>query len=547
MNKTIGISIFCVMATAAMFALPGGVKAETTQEADMRHAIDQGSLQTLDNYVEQVRKEFDVPGIALAIVQNDHVLYEKGFGRKDINRNDAVNEHTLFAIASNTKAFTAASISILIDEGKLKIDDRVIDHLPWFRMSDPYVTNEMRIRDLLAHRSGLSLGAGDLLFWPTTTYTNREVAERLRNVPLKGSFRNQYAYDNILYGVAQLVIEEASGMPFKQFLQTKIFTPLQMTETRYNADDLKPSDNVATGHAKYDFKDLKTVPPLTWSNVAGAGGLYSSVHDMSKWMRMQLNHGRYTQGQQQKSLFSEKRQSEMWSVITPIQIAPPSVPELAEAVPNFAGYGEGWSLSDYQGHKLVWHTGGWPGMVSRLTLVPELNVGVVVLTNQESGAAFNAITMRVLDMALNRPDKNWIEAYSKSVAKAKQKAEETMQKESSERNVQSKPALPIERYAGIYNDAWYGDIVITQNKQGKLEIQFSKTAQLRGELEHWQYDTFVVRWFDRALNADAYLTFDLDEHAKIKQASMRPISSLTDFSFDFQDLTLRPVDKTAQK
>ena len=547
MNKTIGISIFCVMATAAMFALPGGAKAETTQEADMRHAIDQGSLQTLDNYVEQVRKEFDVPGIALAIVQNDHVLYEKGFGRKDINRNDAVNEHTLFAIASNTKAFTAASISILIDEGKLKIDDRVIDHLPWFRMSDPYVTNEMRIRDLLAHRSGLSLGAGDLLFWPTTTYTNREVAERLRNVPLKGSFRNQYAYDNILYGVAQLVIEEASGMPFKQFLQTKIFTPLQMTETRYNADDLKPSDNVATGHAKYDFKDLKTVPPLTWSNVAGAGGLYSSVHDMSKWMRMQLNHGRYTQGQQQKSFFSEKRQSEMWSVITPIQIAPPSVPELAEAVPNFAGYGEGWSLSNYQGHKLVWHTGGWPGMVSRLTLVPELNVGVVVLTNQESGAAFNAITMRVLDMALNRPDKNWIEAYSKSVAKAKQKAEETMRKESSERNAQSKPALPIERYAGIYNDAWYGDIVITQNKQGKLEIQFSKTAQLRGELEHWQYDTFVVRWFDRALNADAYLTFDLDEHAKIKQASMRPISSLTDFSFDFQDLTLRPVDTTAQK
>lgn len=547
MNKTISISIFCVMATAAMFALPGGAKAETTQEADMRHAIDQGSLQTLDNYVEQVRKEFDVPGIAVAIVQNDHVLYEKGFGRKDINRNDAVNEHTLFAIASNTKAFTAASISILIDEGKLKIDDRVIDHLPWFRMSDPYVTNEMRIRDLLAHRSGLSLGAGDLLFWPTTTYTNREVAERLRNVPLKGSFRNQYAYDNILYGVAQLVIEEASGMPFKQFLQTKVFTPLQMTETRYNADDLKPSDNVAIGHAKYDFKDLKTVPPLTWSNVAGAGGLYSSVHDMSKWIRMQLNHGRYTQGQQQKSLFSEKRQSEMWSVITPIQIAPPSVPELAEAVPNFAGYGEGWSLSDYQGHKLVWHTGGWPGMVSRLTLVPELNVGVVVLTNQESGAAFNAITMRVLDMALNRPDKNWIEAYSKSVAKAKQKAEETMRKESSERNAQSKPALPIERYAGIYNDAWYGDIVITQNKQGKLEIQFSKTAQLRGELEHWQYDTFVVRWFDRALNADAYLTFDLDEHAKIKQASMRPISSLTDFSFDFQDLTLRPVDKTAQK
>ncbi|HQX92776.1 MAG TPA: serine hydrolase domain-containing protein, partial [Thermomonas sp.] len=220
---------------------------------------DAARLARFDAFVADVQKRFDVPGVAVAIVKDGRIVMERGYGVRELGKPAKVDAHTMFAIASNTKAFTAASLNMLQDDGKLKTTDRVIDHLPWFRMSDAYVTREMRIRDLLAHRSGLSLGAGDLLYWPTTTYSSREVAERLKDVPLTGGFREQYAYDNILFGVASLVVEQASGMPYKQFLQTRIWQPLGMTETRFNSDDLKPSDNVAVGNAKFDFKDLRPV------------------------------------------------------------------------------------------------------------------------------------------------------------------------------------------------------------------------------------------------------------------------------------------------
>ena len=498
-------------------------------------------LQDLDAYVENVRRTFDVPGIAVAVVQDGRIVLERGWGERSIETHEPVDAHTMFAIASNTKAFTAASLSILADEGKLALDDRVIEHLPWFRMSDPYITGEMRVRDLLVHRSGLSLGAGDLLFWPATTYSTEEVARRLAHVPVKGGFRDRYAYDNILYGVAQLVIEQASGQSYEQFLRQRIFGPLGMRETRFNSDSIAPGDNVATGHAKADFKDLRTVPPLTWANVAGAGGIYASVHDLTKWMNLQLAGGVISgEGDDAKRLFSEQRQREMWSMVTPMPIAKPPVPELAPAVPNFLGYGEGWNLSDYRGQKLVWHTGGWPGMVSRLTLVPGKKLGVVVLTNQEVGAAFNAVTLRVLDAMLDAPASDWTAAYDKAVAAQKGKADEDWRKHLAARDASSKPSLPLARYAGTWRDAWYGDIDIRQGRKG-LEIAFSRTAQLVGDLEHWQHDTFIVRWRDRALNADAFINFTLDPDGKPAGATMEAISPLTDFSFDFQDLALKPV------
>lgn len=509
--------------------------------------VAKAGLEDFDAYVEGVRKQFDVPGIAVAIVQDGRVVLERGYGVRKLGQYAPVDAHTMFAIASNTKAFTSASISMLADEGKLSLDDRVIDHLPWFQMSDPYVSREMRVRDLLVHRSGLSLGAGDLLFWPATTYTTREIAERLRNVPLTGNFRSQYAYDNILYGVAQLVIEQASGMSYEQFLRTRIFAPLGMDETRFNSDSLKPGDNFATGHAKSDFKSLTPVPPMTWSNVAAAGGIYSSVHDLGKWMTVQLNGGVISgEGDSAKRLFSAKRQKEMWSIITPIPIGDAPVPELAAATPNFLGYGEGWNLSDYRGEKLVWHTGGWPGMVSRLTMVPGRKIGVIVLTSQEIGAAFNAVTLRALDAMLDAPETDWTAAYAAAVAKTEGKADETWQKHLAARDSASKPSLPLAKYAGTYRDPWYGDVVIASNGKG-LQLQFSKTAQLLGDLQPWQHDTFLVKWRDRALNADAFLSFSLTPDGKIREVRMEPVSPLTDFSFDFQDLRMVPVEAGAKK
>ena len=495
-------------------------------------------LQDFGAYVDGARKQFDVPGIAVAIVKDGQVVMEQGFGVKETGKSGAVDAHTLFAIASNTKAFTAAALQMLAEQGKLKMDDRVIDHLPWFQMSDPYVTREMRIRDLLAHRSGLGLGAGDLLYWPPTKYSTKEVVQRLRDVPLATSFRSAYAYDNILFAVATLVIEETSGQSYADFLRDHLFKPVGMDESLVDMTYLKPGMDVAVGHAKFDFKDLRPVPPMAWVNNPGAGGIYASVHDLAKWMNVQLAGGQLPGGDAR--LFKEESQKQMWSMLTPMKIGEPPVPELAATKPNFAGYGEGWFLSDYRGHRLVWHTGGWPGMVSRLTLVPELKLGVVVLTNQESGAAFNAVTYRVLDAYLGNDKTDWVAAYAAAVKKSEANADDSWKKHEAARDKNSRPSLPLDKYAGTYRDPWYGDIAVAQ-EGGKLRMRFGKTPQLVGTMTPWQHDTFIVRWDDRSLNADAFVTFSLDADGGIREVRMQPISPLTDFSFDFQDLRLTPV------
>ena len=541
------ILLGCATAASAQ-STDNAVKASPAETANALSAALPSHLQDFDAYVEGVRKQFDVPGIAVAIIKDGKVVLERGFGVRELGQPAPVDAHTLFAIASNTKAFTAASLSMLADDGKLDLDDRVIDHLPWFQMADPYVTREMRVRDLLAHRSGLGLGAGDLLYWPGTDYSTQEVARRLRHVPLTGSFRGQYAYDNILYGVAQLVIEQVSGQSYAQFLQTRIFAPLGMDETRFNSDALRVDDNVATGHARADFTDLQPTPRMAWGNVSGAGGLYSSAHDLVKWMRVQLDGGviapAVETGGKEQRLFSAQRHKAMWSVLTPMPINEPSVPELLPAKPNFLGYGEGWQLSDYRGRKLVWHTGGWPGMVSRLTLVPEHKLGVVVLTSAEVGSAFNAVTMRVLDAYLGGPSTDWTAAYAAALAKAQGEADDSWQKHLAARDAKSKPSLPLARYAGTYRDPWYGDVVIEQ-RGGKLLMHFSRTAALAGELSHWQHDTFVVRWNERWLNADAFVNVALTADGAIREVRMEAVSPLTDFSFDFQDLRLAPVVRKA--
>jgi len=489
----------------------------------------------LEQAVEKARKTFDVPGIGVAVVKDGQVVFAKGFGVRKLGQPAPVTANTLFGIASNTKAFTAASLAMLVDEGKLHWTDRVIDHLPSFQMADPYVTREMRVKDLLVHRSGLALGAGDLMFFPTSDLSAEEIVKRLRYVPLDTSFRSAYAYDNVLYLVAGKLIEAVSGRPWAVFIKERIFSPLGMAGSKTSVSDIKPGDDFAEPHAPVDGV-LKPIRPDVLDNNAPAGAIQSSVADMSKWIAMQLNTGEIPGG---KRLFSAAQSKEMWSEVTPIPINDPP-PQLAALKMNFSSYALGWSVNDYRGHKLVWHTGGLSGMVSRVTMVPDMKLGVIVLTNQEAGGAFSSITMNILDQYMNAPATDWVAAFDGMVKLRETSVAEIMKKTGAKRNPASKPSLALSGYSGRYRDPWYGDVTIKE-EGGKLIMRFTHSPDLTGEMEHWQYDTFIARWKNRAMNADAYVTFALKPDGSVDQIKMAAVSPLTDFSYDFHHLVLKPI------
>jgi CubicO group peptidase (beta-lactamase class C family) len=501
-------------------------------------AFAQQASADIDAALQRTMEAFEVPGIAVAVVKDGKVVLAKGYGVRKLGERAPVTPDTLFGIASNTKAFTAAALAMLVDEGKLQWDDRVIDHLPSFQMHDSYVTRELTIRDLLVHRSGLGLGAGDLLYFPQSTFTEDEIVARLRRIPPASSFRSKYAYDNILYLVAGKVIEKASGKSWSAFMRERIFTPLGMRATNTSVTAFRPGMNVATPHAKGDGV-LRVIAPMSFDNNAPAAAINSSVNDLSRWMLAQLERGAVPGTEGKKRLFSEEQSREMWSAQTVLPVKEPSK-ALAATRANFAAYAMGWSLRDYRGYKLVGHTGGLPGYVSRVVLVPELRLGIAVLTNQEERGGFEAPTWTLLDAYLGAPATDWVAAFKADDAERESKAQAAVGAASAGRNAKSRPSLPVESYVGKYRDAWYGDVAIAKEGE-KLVLRFSRTPALTGELEHWQYDTFVARWKERTLNADAFVSFSLKPDGSIGEMRMQPVSPLTDFSYDFQDLLFTPV------
>ena len=489
----------------------------------------------IDQWVARAMRTFEVPGLALAIVKDDAVVVAKGYGVRKLGDPAPVDARTLFGIASNTKAFTATALGLLVEEGKLEWDAPVVRYLPAFAMWDPFVTREITVRDLLVHRSGLGLGAGDLLWWPESTYDRKEIARRLRFIQPATGFRTAYAYDNVLYLMAGELIETISGQTWENFVATRILARVGMTGSNVRHSAAAAGGNVATPHAPVDGA-VRAIRPFESDNTNPAGGINSSADDMAKWLRVQLSGGMLADGSR---LFSAQTARQLTSIVTPIPIGDPP-PELPPLKTNFHGYALGFDIRDYRGHKIVMHTGGLPGYVSRVAMIPDLNVGVAVLTNQESGEAFDSIAYRVLDYYLGAPAFDWIDGYTKVHARVAAGVSAAEGNASSARDAASKPSLSLARYAGTYRDAWYGDITIAE-EGGKLVMRFSHTPALTGDLEHWQHDTFIARWRDRELRADAYVTFALNPDGSIDQAKMRAVSPATDFSFDFQDLLLRPA------
>ncbi|MGH8853268.1 MAG: serine hydrolase, partial [Telluria sp.] len=432
------------------------------------------------------------------------------------------------------------------DQGKLEWDDPVIKHLPDFRMYDAYVTAEMTVRDLLTHRSGLGLGAGDLMWWPTTRFTTDEIIHNLRYIKPATSFRNSYAYDNLLYIVAGKIIAAKSGKTWGETMHEWILKPVGMAGTTTSLAENATFANVSAPHSKINGK-IAAVKHMQVDNAVGAVGINTSAEDLGRWMKVLLDSGRVSTGADGKEvrLFSEKQARELWTPQTPMKISQPR-PPLAATKPNFYAYGLGFQLRDYQGKMVAMHGGALQGFYSRVLLVPEAKLGIAILTNAESSASLSSLQYRLLDQYLGAAPADWIGRVAEVEREATEKEAARLKKETATRAAASKPSLPLASYEGEYEDAWYGKAAIRRDGK-KLVLSFAKTPDLTGEMEHFQHDTFIVRWKERNFNADAYVTFSLDHDGSIERMRMKPVSTETDFSYDFQDLLFVPVKAKAKK
>lgn len=486
----------------------------------------------IDSIVSETMKVFNVPGIAVAVIKDDRVIHLKGYGVRSINAAKTVDENTLFAIASNTKAFTAAALGILVDEGRISWDEKVINVIPEFRLYNAYVTEEFTIRDLLTHRSGMGLGAGDLMLWPdSSAFTREEIIHNLRFLKPVSSFRTKYDYDNLLYIVAGEVIARVSGVSWEEFIETRIMKPLGMNMSAASIYRLKDDTNIIDAHVPVNGK-LVVVSRYQNDNINPAGGIFSNISDLSKWVIMQINNGKYGEGFE-KQLFSEDVHSEMW---TPQTIIP--VRGRNSYNTNFASYGLGWFLSDVKGYKQASHTGGLAGIVTQVTIVPDLKLGIIVLTNQQSGAAFTAITNTIKDGYLGVTGHDRIKEMKDQAEMSEKEGARITNAIWSEIKAQqkNKPACidPV-MFTGTYTDNWFGDIIISV-KNNKLWFDSEMSPRCTGEMFYYKGNTFIVRWNDRSMDADAFAVFTYNAEGQPNGLTMQAISPLTDFSYDFQDL-----------
>ena len=489
----------------------------------------------VDAVVARALKAFEVPGIAVAVVKDGQIVMAKGYGVRSLKTKAPVDANTLFGIASNTKAFTTAALGLLVEEGKLQWDDKVTKYIPEFQMYDPYATAEFTVRDLLCHRSGLGLGAGDLMQFPDSAdFTVKDVIHSLRYFKPVSSFRSKFDYDNSLYIVAGEVVARVSGQPWADFVETRLMRPLGMNRSATLYSRLPDPSNVIDGHGPVDGK-VQVIRRDLGTLAGPAGGIYSSVNDLSKWAMMLLGGPGAP-----APLLKPQTQWELWMPQTILRVGPAPSPYNT----HFAAYGLGWFLRDVRGYKEVSHTGGEIGMVTEVKLLPELHLGIVVLTNQENGAAFTAVSNFIEDHYLGVTGLDRVQELVDRLKTRNTDADKTtaavwQQVAASQKAVPKHPSY--EAYVGRYHDAWLGDVnLYKQNNQ--LWMKSVRAPRLVGQLLPYSGNTYAVRWKARSMNADAFAAFTLDERGRAASIKMKPISPATDFSYDFQDLDLQRVE-----
>lgn len=481
------------------------------------------SGQEIDRIAATAIKAYDIPGISIAVVQPGQPVHAKGYGVIDDPASPAVGARTLFGIGSISKAFTTTLLAMLVEEGKLHWDDPVIKYIPEFRMSDPWVTRQFTVRDLLTHRSGLAPYAGDLVMLIEDKANRPHVYRALANLPAATSFRSQFAYDNLLYIVAGDLIERVSRQSWQDFVTARILTPLGMTGCVADQTRIPASASRAAAHDFDNGKLTRVDFPLPAVTVP-AGGIFCNAEGMAHWLAFNL-------GQDDRVKLAKAEKDELFTPVTPIPAA-----KLGGG--SFASYGLGWLLRDRYGQMQARHGGGLPGMVSFITVFPRDGVGIMVMTNRTSGAA-EVIANQIADRIFMESTDDKVTGAGRAELAAIAGAQAAAKKDTGagvDAALARRPALPLERYAGRYSDQWFGDATVAVEGNA-LRIDLGGKA-FSARLRHLGGDTFVAEWSDRSLNADAYVSFVTDAVGRVTRIAMTPVSKRTDPSYGFASLNL---------
>ncbi len=529
----------------------GPVFAQTT--AQSAPANDDASLAAaVDAYVAKCMAAWsDQPALGVAVVKDGATVLARGYGVKVQGKPARADEHTLFAIASNTKNVTAAALAILVDEGKVKWDAPVRTYLPGFTLSDPYIGEHITVRDTLSHRAGFGLGAGDLLFWPNSDRTRAEVLAQATFVPIEDGFRARYHYCNLMFVVAGAVLEAVSGMSWEAFIQTRILDKVGMTETVPLAR-LADASKSALPHGRVGpplrYQGAMTpiaksiVEVWNWDSAAAAGGICTTPTDWAKWIAVRLNDGKLADGTR---LYSEDAAREMYR---PNIIVGSSAGPTAE-LPNrsiASTYAMGLQVQDYRGERIASHGGGSPGGISATVLIPGRKTGFSIFSNAEESFLLRALRSGITDICMGKVDVDWIADSKKLEAEGNAKSIAAAAEIDAKQAAGAPPSMPLDAYAGTWRDPWYGDIVIAPRTEGRgrnrksgLWLSFTHTPVLQGWLEPYDGETFRTRFPDKR-EEDAFVTFSILT-AKPATATVKGVSPDIDFSYDYQDLRLTRV------
>ena len=468
------------------------------------------SVARYDAYVQQAVRDWRVPGLTVTVVKDGRVLFKKGYGVRVVGKPEPVDTQTLFAMASTTKAMTAACLGMLVDEGKLRWDDPVTNYLPDFQFYDPAVTREVRVRDLLIHNTGV--GNADVL-WAAMQIPPDEILHRMRLIKPSYSLRSGFIYQNIMYLAAGKIIEKVSGTPWDVFVRTRIFEPLGMRRTKAHFGDITDV-NRAKPHVDINdtirLVDSRLEEGLV-DAVGPAGSVWTCPDDVAAWMQCMLDSGRYAG----KTLLKPATWAELFkpqTLVTDSQFYPTQ--QLTK--PIWKTYGLGWFQHDYRGHRINFHTGSLTGMVAIHGQLPDQKLAVYVQGNLDHAEIRHALMYRAFDEFAGPnaglgADRDWSAEFQKLYGGMKQKAKLAEQKADSAHVLNSKPSLPLTAYTGSYTDPLYGkaDVTLRDNK-----LYLSINNVMTGYLDHWHYDTFRVI-FDQFWNGKEPVSFVLDTQGKV--------------------------------